>query len=63
VAPLANARTNTVTGLEHQRLDATRDEVRRGRQPDGTRADDGDREVFLGLHLLLLTRSKIVDGM
>ena len=63
VPPLADARADLLAGLEHQRLDPARGEMRGGGEPDGARADDGDDVWTLGHGRLLVGRaSKTFDA-
>jgi hypothetical protein len=50
VTPRANARADGVPGLEDHRLQAAREQVRRGGQPDGAGSDDRDAVGVVVIH-------------
>jgi hypothetical protein len=47
VGPLANARADAVTGLEHDGLQAAREKVRRGREADRAGTDHRDGKLLM----------------
>ncbi len=62
VTPLAHGRADGGAGFEDQRLQPARQQVRRGGEPDGTGADDGDGQRCGCWHERFLPRCEDIDG-